>query len=176
MTWMLTYSGRRFDPIDPQPEMFDLLDIAHGLSQECRYAGQCRLFYSVAQHSVLVSQIVPPQLAFEALLHDATEAYIKDIPRPIKALLPDYRQLEARIDAAIRRRFGLPEQPSPEVKHADLVLLATERRDLMPDTGGPWASIQGIQPMDKSIRAAHVGRAKSMFLERVIEILQGGKA
>lgn len=176
MTWMLTRSGRRFDPIDPRPEMIDLLDIAHGLSQECRYAGQCRLFYSVAQHSVLVSEIVPHEIAFEALLHDATEAYIKDIPRPIKVLLPDYRQLEAKVDAAIRLRFGLPVQPSPEVKHADLVLLATERRDLMPPTGAPWESIHGIQPLDKPIRAAHTGRAKLLFLERALEILQGGTA
>lgn len=176
MTWMLTRSGRRFDPIDPQPEMIDLLDIAHGLSNECRYSGQCRQFYSVAQHSVLVSEIVPHEIALEALLHDATEAYIKDIPRPIKALLPDYRRLEARVDAAIRLRFGLPAQTSPDIKHADLVLLATERRDLMPATGGQWESIHGIKPLEQTIRAAHTSRAKLLFLERALEILQGDMA
>lgn len=171
MTWMLTFSGKQFDPIDPQPDMIDLIDIAHGLSHECRYAGQCRYFYSVAQHSVMVSQIVPLERALEGLLHDATEAYLKDIPRPLKALLPDYRSIEARVDAVIRDRFGLPAEMSMEVKDADLVLLATERRDLMPE-GAPWASLQGITPLGKTIRATHPGRAKSLFMEQTLKILQ----
>lgn len=172
MTWLLTASGRRFDPVDPQPDMIDLVDIANGLSNECRFAGQCRFFYSVAQHSVLVSQAVPPDLAWEALLHDAAEAYIKDIPAPIKRLLPDYRALEHKIDAAIRVRFGLPAIQNPAVKHADLVLLATERRDLMPPGSDQWQILEGITPLDKRIRAVHSAAAKSLFMQRALEVLQ----
>jgi len=172
MTWLLTASGRQFDPIDPQPDMIDLVDIATGLSNECRFAGQCKFFYSVAQHSVLVSHNVPTEHAWEALLHDAAEAYIKDIPAPIKRLLPDYRALEHKIEAAIRARFGLPEIQSVSIKQADLVLLATERRDLMPDAGDDWPMIEGITPLDKRIRAVHSSQAKSHFMQRALEVLQ----
>lgn len=173
MTWMQTFSGRQLDLVDPQPDMIDLIDIASGLANECRYAGQCRFFYSVAQHSVLASQIVAPEHAFEALLHDATEAYIKDIPRPVKLLLPDYRALEHKLDAVIRTRFGLPTQKSQAVADADLILLATERRDLMSRCSVEWASIQGITPLGKQIHAVHSGHAKSLFMQRALEILQG---
>ena len=105
MTWILTNSGKHFDFADPQPDQIDILDIAQGLANECRYAGQCRVFYSVAQHSFLASQIVNPRLALEALLHDAAEAYCKDIPRPLKYMLPEYQAIEARVESAIRERF-----------------------------------------------------------------------
>ncbi|TKI02302.1 HD family hydrolase, partial [Martelella alba] len=130
MTWITTFSGRHFDYADPDINSICITDIIHALSNECRYAGHCPQFYSVAQHSVLTSMIVPPAFALEALLHDAAEAYCKDIPAPLKQLLPDYHAVESRVDAAIRRRFGLPEAMSPEVKRADLIMLATERRDL----------------------------------------------
>jgi 5'-deoxynucleotidase YfbR-like HD superfamily hydrolase len=172
LTWLLTASGKQFDPVDPQPDMIDLVDIANGLSNECRFAGQCRYFYSVAQHSVLVSQNVPRENAWEALLHDAAEAYIKDIPAPIKRLLPDYRALEHKIEAAIRARFGLPDSQTPIVKHADLVLLATERRDLMPQDGSSWQMLKGITPLDKRIRAVHSSAAKSLFMQHALEVLQ----
>lgn len=173
MTWLLTHTGRHFDVADPQPDMIDLNDIVVGLSNECRYAGQCLFFYSVAQHSELVSRIVPADYALEGLLHDAAEAYIKDIPRPLKELLPDYRQIEARVDAAIRARFGLPPTQSHAVKRADLVLLATERRDLMKDDGTPWDCLQGVTPLEKRIIAVNAGRAQQRFYRRLLEIMQG---
>lgn len=172
MSWLLTHTGKHLDLIDPQPDMIDLIDIAHGLANECRYAGQCLHYYSVAQHSELASRIVPPEYAWEALLHDATEAYLKDIPRPLKLLLPDYRAVESRLDGVIRHRFGLLPNPSAQVKYADLVLLATERRDLMPADATPWPVLHGVMPQDKRIRAMHAGRAKLVFLQRSIEILQ----
>ena len=144
MTWILTNSGKHFDFADPQPDQIDILDIAQGLANECRYAGQCRTFYSVAQHSFLASQIVSHRNALEALLHDAAEAYCKDIPRPLKYMLPDYQEIEARVEGAIRERFKLPAQMTPEVKRADLILLATERRDLMPSDDTPWPVLEGI--------------------------------
>lgn len=172
MSWLLTHTGKQLDLIDPQPDMIDLIDIAHGLANECRFSGQCRYYYSVAQHCVLASGIVPEEFAWEALLHDATEAYLKDIPRPLKLMLPDYRAVEAKLDAAIRETFAIPAMASAEVKQADLVLLATEKRDLMPADKDAWPVLHGVTPLDRRITACNAGRAKSLFLQRTIEILQ----
>jgi flavin-dependent thymidylate synthase len=95
--WMQTYSGGRFYPGDPRIEQIELTDIARALSRICRYAGHCEQFYSVAQHSVYVSGMVPPEHALCALMHDATEAYLVDIPRPLKRMLAGYTVLEDRL-------------------------------------------------------------------------------
>ena len=170
MTWILTNSGKHFDYADPQPDQIDILDIAQGLANECRYAGQCRVFYSVAQHSTLASQIVSHEHALEALLHDASEAYCKDIPRPLKHMLPDYQAIEHRVEAAIRERFKLPAHMSPDVKRADLILLATERRDLMPADDTPWPILEGIMPLERKIAAAHASRSQALFIKRWVEL------
>lgn len=170
MTWLLTASGRHFDLVDPQPDMINIFDIAQGLANECRYAGQCRFFYSVAQHSTLASQIVGPEFAMEALLHDASEAYLKDIPRPLKQLLPDYRAIEHRVEAAIRAAFGLPTSQSYEVSEADRVLLATERRDLMPEDDTEWPILNGVTALDRKIRALPSRIAEATFIRRLLEV------
>lgn len=170
MTWILTRSGRHFDFADPQPDQIDIIDIAWGLSKECRFAGQCLGFYSVAQHSELASHIVPAEFALEALLHDASEAYCKDIPMPLKAMLPDYKRIEQRVDHAIRAVFGLPPVCSPEVKRADLILLATERRDLMPLDPEPWPILQGIEPLEKPIRPLRIAEAMDRFWQSYCKI------
>jgi len=172
MSWILTSSGRHFSYLDPRPEDIHILDIAQGLSNECRYAGHSRSFYSVAQHAWLASQIVPREFALEALLHDAAEAYCKDIPRPLKDLLPDYREIEARIDATVRATFGLPANKSVAVRHADLALLATERRDLMPADGAPWKLLEGIEPLPRKITGMLPGRALGVFVRRYIELTE----
>lgn len=171
MTWILTASGRHFDFADPQPDQIDIADIAEGLSKECRFAGQCMVFYSVAQHSEIASRVVSPDFALEALLHDAAEAYCKDIPLPLKRMLPDYKAIERRIDAAIRARFGLPAECSAAVKHADLVLLATERRDLMRHDDTPWPILDGIAPLTSAIAPygfPHV--ARHWFMSRYTQL------
>lgn len=89
--WMMTYSGRAFWPLDPRADEIDPLDIAHALSMLCRYGGHVRRFYSVAEHCVLMSHAVAPEHALWALLHDATEAYMVDLPRPINRILLDER-------------------------------------------------------------------------------------
>lgn len=172
MSWILTHTGRHFDLVDPQPDMINVLDIAHGLSNCCRFAGHSSHFYSVAQHSVLASRIVPAGYELEALLHDASEAYLGDVTRPLKLLLPDYRAIEQRVEAAIRAAFGLPSRQSDTVTHADRVMLATERRDLMPQDADEWAVLHGITAMDKRIHAVNNNHAKSQFTTRLLEIYQ----
>jgi 5'-deoxynucleotidase YfbR-like HD superfamily hydrolase len=172
MSWILTATGRHFSYLDPRPEDIDILDIAQGLANECRYAGHTRAFYSVAQHAWLASQIVPWADSLEALLHDASEAYCKDIPRPLKELLPDYREIEARVDGAIRARFGLPGRASPSIKQADIVMLATERRDLMPADKTPWPILDGIEPLPRRILPASASKAQALFLKRYIELTE----
>ena len=170
MTWLLTASGTHFDLVDPQPDMVKVLDIAQGLANECRYTGQCRWFYSVAQHSTMASYLVEPEFALEALLHDASEAYLKDLPRPLKLLLPDYREIERRVESVIRSAFGLPAVQSHPVHVADITMLATERRDLMVEDDTEWEILRGITPLDKRIRAQPPRVAEGAFIKRLLEI------
>lgn len=171
MTWLLTHRGMHLDLIDPQPDMIDPFDIVKGLSRESRFSGQTSKFYSVAQHSVLASKIVSPDLALEALMHDASEAYIKDIPRPLKQLLPDYRSIEQRLMSVIRVRFGLPSEQSQKVTEADIIMLATERRDLMPNDVTDWPILQGVKPLNQRIIPAHNIHAEAMFMQRMMEVV-----
>ena len=129
--WMYTHSGKQYWPLDPRAEDICIEDIAHALSNQCRYAGHTNYFYSVAEHCVLVSLMVPPELAFEGLLHDATEAYLSDVVRPFKRGLLDYKHWERVNDACLRERFHLPPTEHPLVKQADNNILQTEYRALM---------------------------------------------
>ena len=149
--WITTASGRHFHFLDPQPEEITIQDIAAALSRECRFGGHCREFYSVAQHSVLAARIVAHPYKLDALLHDAAEAYLKDIPSPLKMLLPDYKRIESRVDAVIRAKYKLPEKMTAPVRLADRIMLATERRDLMPPDGSRWALLEGIEPLEERI-------------------------
>lgn len=129
--WFQTYTGIKFYPYDPRPEEVFIEDIAHHLSLQCRFYGACREFYSVGQHSILVSSIVSRENALWGLLHDATEAYLGDMIRPVKLGMPQYREVEQLVMKAIADRYEL-EMPEPdEVKGADRILLYTERRDLL---------------------------------------------
>lgn len=137
---MQTVSGRQiriFDPFHESNE-FVIEDIAHHLSLVCRFTGAVRVHYSVAQHSVLVSQLVPPEFALEGLLHDASEAYLNDIASPVKAGLPDYKATEVAMEKALATKFGLYWPKSPEVKRADGIAVATEARDLMRNAPTLW--------------------------------------
>ncbi|EAA9528377.1 HD family hydrolase, partial [Salmonella enterica] len=148
MSFIQTLSGKQFDYLSATIDDIDIEDIAVALSNICRFSGHLPEFYSVAQHSVLCSQLVSPEFAFEALMHDAAEAYCQDIPAPLKALLPDYREIEKRTDQLIRFKLGLPLEDASVVKYADLTMLATERRDLDIDDSIPWVILEGIPPTD----------------------------
>lgn len=176
MSWILTASGKHFNYLDPRGEDIDIIDIAQALANEPRFGGHTRVFYPVAQHSWLASHIVPAPFALEALLHDGEEAYCKDIPQPLKLLLPDYREIASRVGGAVRARYGLPQQMSSEVHHADLVMLATERRDLMPPDPTPWAILDGIEPLPKRIIAMSPVKAQAVFLKRYIQLTENRRA
>ena len=137
--WMQTYTGKRFYPKDPRVNEVDIVDIALSLGNISRYLGHCR-FYSVAEHSVMVSHVVRDDLKLEGLLHDAEEAYVHDFIRPWKrALLADneFFVLAGRINRVVRRAFGLPETESPAIKEADVAVLGCEKEVLHPRSD-PW--------------------------------------
>ncbi len=167
---ILTVSGNYFNFLDPEGSKFDIEDIAHALSNICRFAGHPRAFYSVAQHSVLVSMVVPSEFALAGLLHDAAEAFLGDVARPLKNWLPDYRTLEAQITPIVLQRFGLPRDLPQAVKEADLILLATEQRDLMPAHNDEWALLRNVTPLEHRIQALPPHWAKQGFLARFREL------
>ena len=124
--WLTTFTGKQFSFIDPQLDMIDIADIAHHLAMICHWNGACRCHFSVAQHSVCVSRIVPRELQPWALLHDAAEAYCGDMTRPLKALLPEYKMIEKRVLRVIAEKFGLPWPEPPELKGYDDQILKIE--------------------------------------------------
>jgi hypothetical protein len=132
--------------IDSSP--FDIKDIAAALSKLCRFNGHCERFYSVAQHSILVSDLMHNlELGdpFEGLMHDATEAYLADIPSPWKVLLPEYKALESRLDARLRQQFRLPAKITEGCKKADYIALYIEAEDLIKSKGEKWPAPPGIK-------------------------------
>jgi hypothetical protein len=161
---ILTFTNRWFAPLEPNPDDIDVRDIAHSLSLLCRFNGHCRQFYSVAEHSVRVSRALPAQHALWGLLHDAAEAYLSDIPRPVKRRLPGFNRMEDDLLAVILPRFGLAMPMPPEVLHADNVLLCTEMRDLMAP-GVPWREL-GATPLEARVVPMGPEEAERAFLAR----------
>lgn len=131
--WSWLGTGKPFWPLDPRPQDVDIRDIAHNLSMQVRYSGNVKWFYSVAQHSVLVSEHCDPVDAFFGLLHDAAEAYLIDLTRPVKhspTLYPAWKEIEDRVHACVAEAFGFdPERPE-SVAVADDRVARTEMRDL----------------------------------------------
>lgn len=177
--WMQTFTGRQFWPLDPRPEEIDLVDIAHSLAMQVRFTGHAPSPYTIAQHSVLVSRRAealtipgedPRRMGLWGLLHDASEAYLVDVARPVKRFLANYQDIEAGVMRAVCKRFGLlPETMPPEVKRADDELLATEAKSRRPaDWHLPWRPLPG--PIVTWPHAV----AEQAFMDRWIE-LGGGE-
>ena len=167
-------SGRAFWPLDPHAREVCIFDIAHALAHQCRYGGHCRTFYSVAQHSVYVSRLVPPEDALCGLLHDATEAYCVDVPRPVKVALKGYKEIEQRIWLAIAERFWLPEEMPQAVHDADVAMLFLEQDQVMYPT--PSSDLDWGMGLTTPIKADFVidclppEAAKKQFLDRFNEL------
>jgi len=167
-----TVSGRWIDPLAPDPASIDIDDIAQALANQCRFGGHSRAFYSVAQHSTIVSDVCAERgagaaEALAALMHDAGEAYLVDLPHPLKHrsdLGPPYREAEKLLEAAIRERFDLVPQPA-EMKPIDRSLLAAERR-IFAAMNDPWPELEGFDPLEIEIEPWDPARAKREFLER----------
>jgi hypothetical protein len=134
-----TFTGLHFYPLDPRHEDICIEDIAHSLSLQCRYGGHCAVHYSVAQHSVLVSKALPDELKLWGLLHDAAEAYLVDVPRPVKRYLTGYRELEESILSTILRKYGLTAKEMPaEVKRVDDAILQDEANHILNVPARDW--------------------------------------
>jgi len=179
--WMQTATGRAFYPFDPRPEDIFIEDIAAGLSRQCRYAGQLRAdveIYSTAEHCVALARHFRAhgeiELAKWALLHDAAEAYLNDIVRPVKQALAAYRGVEALIMAAICDRFGLPRQEPAAVKDADRRILMDERRAVMASPSLPWATDENCAPLNAVILCYPPRMARFAFLHLFGELFGEG--
>lgn len=176
---ILTSTGRYFYFDKPDPQTVDIQDIATALSRICRFTGHTHQPYSVAQHSVYVSYLVPKEYALQGLLHDAAEAYLGDVSSPLKQMLPEYKVIERHVEQAICVRFGLPFPLHPSIKQADLRMLVTEKRDLMPkptavrylgEDAVAWSSLNSIQPTDFPIYPVDSITAYYSFLNRYNEL------
>lgn len=168
------HSGAYLDFESPETSEFSIEDIACALSNLCRFTGHCKQFYSVAEHSVHVSRIVPPEFAFAGLMHDAAEAFIGDVAKPLKNLLPDYAAIEERVERAVFRRFGLPLEKPPEVGVADLQMLAVEQRQAMGDEN-IWPCLEGLPSVDVELGFWMPGLAHYQFIQRYNELVRGGR-
>lgn len=183
--WIQMYpSGQRFWPLDPRSDEVFFGDIAHHLSHQCRFGGGVAVFYSVAQHSCHVADKVfellgrdgaetptVRQIALTALMHDAAEAYLVDLPRPVKHSLAPYLAWEARIMSVIAPRFGLLQPQPPCVKEADDRMLATERRELLVPSPVEWGPAQGGlgEPYPERIKPWGPARARTEFAKRFMQ-------
>lgn len=167
---MTTFTGQRFYPQDPRPEEVEILDIAQALSNQARYGGHCR-FYSVAEHSVLVSRMVPPHLALAGLLHDASECYTNDLTRPMKRALGKdsiFFKIEDLVYRAIAKKFNIPEVVPPEVAYADNQILLVEKERLHPRSE-PW-DLPYPYPQGVNIRCLKPDAARHIFLLRFCQL------
>jgi hypothetical protein len=170
--WIQTFTGKQFWPLDPRPDEICIEDIAHALSMQCRYSGHSKKFYSVCEHSVHVSFTCDPADAFWGLLHDASEAYIVDIPRPIKPYLTNYEKLEALVMAAVCEKFDLPKEMPASVKTADFGMLTSEMEQLMAPPAADW-HIDLNAPRVR-LFCWDPDTARRMFLHRFNQLAFGG--
>lgn len=173
MNRILTNGGHYFKFQIPHEHFFPIHEIARALSKLCRFTGHVSRFYSVAEHSVLVSTRVPRPLKLAALLHDASEAYLGDVASPLKALLGDYKAIEKDVERAIAvtHPYAIGLFPMhPLIKKADIELLQTERLQFF-DTHGLDLAWPNIEPAPIDIIGLHPEAAELLFMKRYIELM-----
>ena len=189
--WIQTYTGKKFYSLDPNPDDIDIKDIAHALSMICRFNGHCSRFYSVAEHSILVASVLKEKykelsittrqidhvrmLSLAGLLHDASEAYLLDIPTPVKKQLPEYKYAESKLQKLIMQKFGLYPLDTDKItliKIVDRNIVYNEAEELMPVKDNPWHHEYG-PPCDVHILGLLPPAAESWFL-RTFERLTSG--
>jgi hypothetical protein len=172
--WIETYTGKQLHFLDPKPEEIDIEDIANALSNECRYGGHTSSFYSVAEHSLLVASIVEADLALKALLHDASEAYLRDIASPVKQYLSNYKEMEEKLMRAIWDKFfgeGQVRWDVPDIKEADIMALKCEARQLMPSKGSTWIHLYPTErEVNPKLHCMSPKEAKQVFLQAFNQI------
>jgi 5'-deoxynucleotidase YfbR-like HD superfamily hydrolase len=167
------YDGEYFDFLDPDSSVYTVATIAHALSNLCRYTGHVNRFYSVAEHSVLVSLAVPKKFAIEGLFHDAAEAFLGDVSSPLKKLLPEYRALEDAVITSIAKKFNLSpwKLHSKEVHEADKRMYHAERQEIAPGKDNLWhtnlRAARTVKPVGFSPEVA-----KQLFLDRYNELTE----
>lgn len=175
-SWMQLSSGKRFFPLDPRPEDVDPTDIGHALSQICRYGGHTKRFYSVAEHTVIVSKWLAvqgesPELQLRGLLHDAAEAYVGDMVRPLKHHMPEYRRLEDRVLDVIGETFELGQLSvlPQRVREADNRILLDERARLLSSPTHAWEQ-DGLEPLGVYIHGHQPADAERAWMTRLGEL------
>jgi uncharacterized protein len=168
--WLQTWTGKKFFPQNPRIDDILIEDIARGLAMNCRFAGQVITFFSVAEHSILCSEVAPDNLKCAALLHDASESYIADLGKHLKPHLGGYREIEARLMAAIGERFGVTPEEFQAIKPIDERMLMTEAWALLP--GGPLGSEwPDVRPFEEvTLLFLNPFEAEQLFLRRFLEV------
>lgn len=169
-------SGKYLDLADPKPDQFDFADIAGGLSKLCRFGGQCERFYSVAEHSYhcamqakLASLTAHVQLA--VLLHDAAEAFIGDVVKPLKIMLPDYRAVERNMERAVGEKYGIDwAVVSDEVTRIDRAMLIAERLRMFTRDDVTWTGENEVERLQVDFKFYPPNEAEAMFSIRAMEL------
>lgn len=171
--WIGLLSGTRFNYNRPEESNVTVEDLAGALSNICRFSGHLPQFYSVAQHLVNTSKIVPADVAFDALMHDTAEAFTNDLPTPLKWALPIFKELEIKIESAMADKFGFQYPYPSAVKEADTIMLLLEKKYVKLDNL-EWPGYTGIEyehMADKvDLKGWQPCRAKREFLERFEEL------
>jgi uncharacterized protein len=175
--WIETVSGVHFEFLDPKPEQIRIHDIAHALGNNCRFVGQCRKFYSVAEHSWHVARMLegaPLEVQLAGLLHDASEAYITDMASPVKQFMPEYRAMEDKVMIAIAAKYGFEYPLHEAVKYADMMALSIEAHHLLLSKGNDWDMWRSLKrpPIIDSYRPIGMvpETARQVFLDKFFEL------
>ncbi len=172
-SYIETFTGKKFYFLDPTQDSIDIIDIAHSLSMQCRFTGHTTKFYSIAEHSIMVSRLCPDEFKLWGLLHDASEAYLTDVASPVKPHLINYKLMEKVIMEPICKKFGISKYMPDEVHVADMEALRIEAYWLMKSKGNDWVINQDKKPLDESctpLLGLSPEETKFMFLEEYLRL------